>query len=277
MSVLVAWGAACAIGLPTLRAAEASQTREWTVDGAQRQALIYAPATAKTEPAPLVFAFHGHGGSMQYAARKFRIHERWPEAIVVYMQGLPTPGRLTDPDGKRAGWQSGAGDQHDRDLHFFDAVLKSMRETYKVDENRIYCTGHSNGGGFTYLLWANRGDTFAAYAPAAALSVEALRTMKPAPMLHVAGEKDPLVKFEWQQRMIDAVRKLDRCEGAPQKTGLLTTYPSPAGTPVETYIHPGGHELPDEAVDAIVTFFKSQTKGAKGESATRPVQKNRSP
>ena len=30
----------------------------------------------------------------------FAYYKLWPEAIVVYMQGLPTPGVFTDPDGK---------------------------------------------------------------------------------------------------------------------------------------------------------------------------------
>ena len=91
---------------------------------------------------------------MNNAARSFQIHERWDEAIVVYMQGLNTPGQLTDPEGKKRGWQKEKGDQKDRDLRFFDEVLKAMKSEYKVDVKRIYSTGHSNGGGFTYLLWA---------------------------------------------------------------------------------------------------------------------------
>ncbi len=55
-------------------------------------------------------------------------HKHWPEAIVVYMQGLNTPGALTDPDGKRPGWQKTFGDQGDRDLKFFDAVLATLRK-----------------------------------------------------------------------------------------------------------------------------------------------------
>ena len=42
--------------------------REWTIDGATRKALVYAPASATTTPSPLIFAFHGHGGTMQRAA-----------------------------------------------------------------------------------------------------------------------------------------------------------------------------------------------------------------
>ena len=86
------------------------QKMEWTIDGAAREALVYAPSRESSGAPPLVFGFHGHGGSSQNAARSFRIHELWPEAVVVYPQGLPTPGRLTDPEGKKAGWQFAPGE-----------------------------------------------------------------------------------------------------------------------------------------------------------------------
>jgi polyhydroxybutyrate depolymerase len=164
------------IFLPTLllaatlssRAAEGPSRREWKVDGVVREALVYAPTSAASGSTPIAFAFHGHGGSMNNATRMFSFHTHWPEAIVVYMQGLNTPGRLTDPKGEKPGWQRTVGDQDDRDLKFFDAVLASLKQDYRVDAKRIYATGHSNGGGFTYLLLAARGSTFAAFAPSAA-------------------------------------------------------------------------------------------------------------
>jgi polyhydroxybutyrate depolymerase len=37
-------------------------------------------------------------------------------------------------------------------------------------------------------------------------------------------------------------------------------YPSTNGTPVVTYIHSGGHLLPDDVPPVIVKFFKEQSK-----------------
>src|SRR5688500_17503623 len=109
---------------------------EWKVGDLVREGLVCAPAKEASGAPPLVFGFHGHGGSMQNAARSFKLHDLWPEAVVVYLQGVPTPGRLTDPDGKRTGWQHGAGDQDDRDLKFFDAVVASLKEKFRIDEKR---------------------------------------------------------------------------------------------------------------------------------------------
>jgi polyhydroxybutyrate depolymerase len=237
-------------------AADAPARREWNVDGVTREALVYAPPRARTNATPLLFAFHGHGGSMNNAARSFSYHTLSPDAIVVYPQGLNTPGRLTDPEGKKAGWQFAVGEQEDRDLKFFDAMIESLEKDFKVDAKRIYGTGHSNGGGFTYLLWAARGEMFAAVAPCAAAAPALLGKLKPKPVLHLAGENDPLVKFSWQKQTIDGLLKLNQCgEGKPWEKSC-TLYPSKIETPVVTYIHPGGHGLPPDAPSKIVRFFK---------------------
>jgi polyhydroxybutyrate depolymerase len=239
--------------------------RDWTVDGVTRSALVYVPESAKTSPTPVIFAFHGHGGSMGQASRSFGYHRVWPEAIAVYMQGLPTPGQLTDPEGKRAGWQKTPGDQSDRDLHFFDAVLASLKADYKVDDKRIYCTGHSNGGGFTYLLWGARPDVFAAVAPCAAGPGRNRGLLKPLPAMHVAGTNDPLVKYEWQEQSMAFVRRVNACDatGKPwASSGDLvgTIYASSGGTPFVSLISPGTHKFPVEAPALIVKFFKEHAK-----------------
>ena len=233
---------------------------QFDVDGVQRETLVYIPSSGNTNPTQVVFVFHGHGGNSLNAARSFAMNQHWPEAISVYMQGLNTPGRLSDPDGKKPGWQSRAGDQGDRDLKFFDAVLARLKQQSKVDEKRIFATGHSNGGGFTYLLWAQRGDVFAGFAPsAAAAPLRLADNLKPKPVMHLAGEKDPLVKFEWQKLTMDAVRKINGCDadGKPWDQ-LCTLYPSKTGTPLVTYIHPGGHEFNRDSAKLIVKFFKEQ-------------------
>jgi polyhydroxybutyrate depolymerase len=188
-------------------AAVAPARREWTVGGVAREALVYVPQRATTQATPIIFAFHGHGGTARNAARNWAYETLWPEALVVYPQGLKTPGRLTDPEGLKSGWQSTIRDQDDRDLKFFDAMLASLRQAYRIDDHRVYSTGHSNGGGFTYLLWAQRVDQFAAFAPVAAVDAKSLPKLKPMPVFHVAGEKDPLVRFSWQKQMIESLRR----------------------------------------------------------------------
>ena len=56
----------------TARAADGLARREWTVDGLVREALVYVPSNARTNARPVVFAFHGHGGTMNHAAADLR-------------------------------------------------------------------------------------------------------------------------------------------------------------------------------------------------------------
>jgi polyhydroxybutyrate depolymerase len=234
-----------------------------TVDGVARTALVYAPTNAKTASTPVVFVFHGHGGSAANVVQRFAINRHWPEAISVYMQGLDTPGQLTDPQGKLPGWQTAIGDQGDRDLKFFDAMLARLKQDYDVDAKRIYCTGHSNGGGFTYLLWLARGDVFAAVAPSAAAAKYA-NQLKPKPALIMGGTEDPVVPFGWQKATIYVVSRVNRCAATGQPWGKqCTIYPSQSGTPVVTFIYPGGHEFNSASSPAlIVKFFKEHPGGA---------------
>ena len=254
-----------AFAQPAEKPADSSALKKltWKVGGDTREALVYVPTETKPgEKRPLVFAFHGHGGRAEYSARKFAFHKHWPEAVCVYPLGLPTAVPVIDPEGKRSGWQKFVGDQKDRDLEFFDAMLKTLLADYKIDEQRIYSAGHSNGGYFTYILCAARGDKFAAAAPVAAtLSLRDFKNQKPLPLLHVAGEADQIVRFGGQERTMAQIRKLNGCDAEGKPAGKwCTQYGSASGPPVVTFIHPGGHEIPDGAPERIVEFFKGQQR-----------------
>jgi polyhydroxybutyrate depolymerase len=235
-------------------------SRIFDVDGEKREAIVYAPAKKSDEAAPLVFGWHGHGGTAKHAAGVFRIHQLWPEAVVIYAQGLPTPGKF-DPEGTRAGWQKSVGDQKDRDLKFFDVMLEAARKDFKIDHTRINSTGHSNGGGFTYLLWAARGETFAAFAPSAAGPGRALTKAAAKPVLHVSGEKDTTVPFENQKRAVGLVRNHNGCAAEGKEWGKGgTLYPGKDGADVIFLTHPGDHKYPSTAPEQIVAFFKQYPK-----------------
>jgi len=246
--------------------------RVWAVDGVAREALVHLPATAQSTPSPVLFAFHMRGGTMQQAAASFAYHKHWPEAIVLYMQGLDNDDTKT----VKPGWQSHLGEDNDRDLKFFDLVLESLKKDSRVDEKRIYAAGFSNGGRFTYLLWAERGDVFAAVAPSAA-SVNigdptrprpgnpAIRIVtkyvKPKPVVLAIGENDPVARFDGQKRLVETFRKINRCDGERPWGERCTLYPSKDGTPVLAYIHPGEHKWAAAASPIIVNFFKEFGKG----------------
>lgn len=245
-------------GQPAVPAGLAQQT--FTVDAVERTALVAAPRPATADkPAPLVLVFHGHGGSSANAARSFRLHEAWPEAVVIYPQGLPTVGVLTDPQGNLPGWQHMARMDGDRDLHFVDAMLTWAKAHYAIDARHIFAAGHSNGGSMVYVLWAARPDDFAAFAPSSSIfPLDAIASAKPKPAFIVSGRADPLVPFAAQQLSLRGVLRLNKANAnAEPWSGGAVRHQSSIGADVVTYIHDGGHAMPGDAGELMVRFFRS--------------------
>ncbi len=241
----------CTIALALL--APTSKVETFKVDGLDRQALVYTPAKSSAHP-PIVFCFHGHGGNMNYSARAYDLQDAWPEAVVVYMDGLPIAG-IFDRAGTKNGWQKKSGEANDRDLHFFDAVYASAQKEFDFDAKRVYAMGHSNGAGFSYLLWAERGDKLAAIAAASA-SIQQQFHHGMIPVLAIAGEKDDVVPFRLQQRNIERLKTMLGATPNPTPFGVGQLYKG-SKADLATYIHPGGHEYPKEATKLIVDFFKA--------------------
>jgi len=233
----------------------------WTINGERREALVFAPSAPRAgEKVPVVFAFHGHGGNMRGAAGWMRFQKLWPEAVVVYPQGLPTKTKI-DPRGLRPGWQREPGQNGDRDLKLVDAMLATLRQKFPVDESRIYAAGFSNGGFFSYLLWARRGETFAAFGICAGLVTPELAPAVARPVIHVGGENDLLVRFSDQKDTIQTVLGWNGCPSTGEACGEgCTRYPSSKGAPVVVLVHPGGHVFPRWAGERMVKFFRSHPR-----------------
>jgi polyhydroxybutyrate depolymerase len=232
-------------------AAETSDVMTWKIDGETRRAIVYAPtANSAGGKAPLVLSFHGHGDNV-VNFQHTDMHRAWPEAIVVYFQGLPSR-----RDGL-SGWQVEKGQDDDRDLRLVDAALASLGGKFKVDEARIYSTGFSNGANFTYLLWAERPRVFAAFAPVAGRLRPSVQPTHPKPLFHVAGTRDGTIPFADQQDAVETARRVDSVTGKGASCGSgCMIYGSPGAVPVMTWIHSGGHEYPDSTSERIAKFFR---------------------
>lgn len=231
-----------------------AETMTWTVGRDKRQAIVYAPT--KPSPAgkvPLVLSFHGHGDD----ADNFQhvdMHLAWPEAVVVYFQGLPSPDTLN-------GWQTERGQDNDRDLKLVDAALASLRTKFNIDDDRIYATGFSNGANFTYLLWAERPGVFAAYAPVAARLRPSVHLTQRKPVFHIAGRADRQIAFVDQQAAIESAIKADGVAGMGTSCGSeCTIYGKDTAAPVMTWIHQGGHTYPTVTSERIANFFRDHPR-----------------
>jgi polyhydroxybutyrate depolymerase len=133
----------------------------------------------------------------------------WPEALVIYMQGLPTPGLLGDIEGKHPGWQQTPGQLEDRDLKFFDTVLAAIKEKYPVDDRRIYATGFSNGGFFTFFVVVTASQSFCRFRDGACTILPAVHITEPRRVSLVA--KVTCWRCSPTRKAIEELRKLNGC------------------------------------------------------------------
>ena len=250
--------------LLSARAPDGFVEQSWTLDGVKRTAWVRVPKEAKG-PLAVVFCWHGHGGRSAQAAGRWGYDQADTTSILVFPQGLPTVSPLVDKEGRMPGWQTAVGGEGDRDIRLFDAILADLRKTQSIDERRIYSMGHSNGAAFSYVLWQARPTALAAIGSVAGSLRGDVKELPPLPVIHVAGENDPLVKFAWQQATFVAVRRFNHCADTSKpwaKEGVLTAaiYESDRGAPLVTALHAGAHEYPKGSSELIARFFKTQVR-----------------
>lgn len=236
------------------------KTRNFDVDGLERSAIIHEGA-AKKQKSPVLFVFHGHGGNARYAERRLNFHDGWKDALIVYMQGIPSSGGILDKEGKFNGWQINPGDYKDRDVKFFDEALRQLKKDYKIDENRIYAVGHSNGARFVNVLWSERSAEFAAFCAVSAQGGLMIKDAPPKSMWMSMGEKDRIVPFRGQKLSVEVVQKVlkvDETKGI--KDGDITTYKGTNNTELVVEIRDAGHEFPADSIPKMIEFFKRNVK-----------------
>jgi len=107
-------------------------------------------------------------------------------------------------------------------------LLDEIIKTYNVDEKRVYLTGLSMGGFGTWSLGLRNPDRFAAIAPICGggnmLDVllpagNKQSALKRLPIWVFHGAKDPVVKLEESERMVNALKQLGN------ENVKLTVYP----------------------------------------------------
>jgi len=240
----------------------ASVSRTILVNGVKRTALVYPGKHAFTTPSPLVLVFHGFTGTARSMARLSGIHDKWPEATVVYPQGLPTYSRRLRK--MVPAWQPTTGRDNDRDVYFIDALLQDLCAAYKIDKTRIYATGSSNGAMFSYVLFIMRPQYFAAFGIVAGSSENIQDAAVPRPMLIIHGTKDESVKVELALKARNFIRCLNGCGENTQPWNkddkeYLSYQPCATGQPLIWHLHHGGHIWPDDASDHLIRFFKEHS------------------
>jgi len=162
---------------------------------------VHVPARVDpATPAPLMFALHGGGGSMDYQADDAHyghITKSDREAfVVVFPNGFS---RLAS--GKFATWNAGnccggARDQNVDDVGFIRRIVANVTRQMNIDRNRIYATGMSNGGLMAYRLACEMSDVFKAIAAVAGTdNTRSCKPKKPVSILHMHATNDTHVVY----------------------------------------------------------------------------------
>ena len=233
----------------------------FNINNVERKALVFEPSQ-KSQKIPMVFIFHGHGGNAKNASQKINFQHEFPEAMVVFMQGIPgTSGYVIDKKGILNGWQMFPNENGNRDVLFFDEVLKNLQNKFSIDERRIYLVGHSNGARFVNVLWRERGEKISAICSVAAQGGMMARNAKPVSIWMSMGKNDPLVPYRIQKQSISIVaNNLKTDPKSALIKGDKIIYTGTNHTELVVEERDAGHEFPHESIPEMVAFFKRHSK-----------------
>ena len=198
-------------GLPSPRTACAGLTlsagdsvRTLQHQGRTRSYRLHVPAGyVATRPTPVLLAFHGFGSDAaeQEGLSRLSALADAQGFLAVYPLGLDGPEVGIGFSGVR-GWNAGsccgaAQRANADDVGFVDALLEDLAAATCSDPQRVYATGLSTGGFFSYRLACERSRRIAAIAPVAGM--RAFSPCTPAravPVLHFHGTADEVSAYD---------------------------------------------------------------------------------
>lgn len=249
-----------------------------TFGGLERSYLVYVPASVHADsPAPLVFVFHGYTGSaedMRYSSGFDRFADTGG-FIAVYPNGTEALPRTLSWNG--GGCCGSAQRDNVDDVGYIRRIIGDLQAAYNIDSRRIFTTGMSNGGIFSYRLACEMADTFAAAAPVAGAAMYGqCSPAAPISILHIHGLDDNVIPyfgstgadrlnglfFPPVEAEISNWAAWNGCPGKAtvEETGSNrhTVYaPCRAGTAVELHAIAGlGHRWPEAEFPASQTIWE---------------------
>ena len=218
------------------------------VDEIPRQYLVAVPPDHSPDvPAPLVFDLHGRGGNAPGQALTSHLTDvAWAAGfVVVHPQAIgevPTWSVYPDLNTLRP------------DVDFFTRMIDHFAAVLGIDEERVFITGFSNGGGMAGRLACELGDRIAGIAPVGA-SNEGWTICEPGtpiPVLAIHGVSDEVVPYDGGRALLPNLpdwaawwAENNECVGDPDE--LRTA----AGTALHWRDCPGGATVSLLAIDGI--------------------------
>lgn len=176
-------------------------TESLTHDGTERTYRIHLPPSYydNKNKLALVLGFHGGGGSGEQFETQTELDAKADAEnfIIVYPDGLPNPrvSVRTWNAGKCCG--QNASTLNTDDVGFVSALIDKMISNYRIDNKKIYATGHSNGAMLCYRLANELSTKIAAIAPNAG-NFQMKTDYNPTrniPVIHINSKLDQNVKY----------------------------------------------------------------------------------
>ena len=249
---------------------------ETTFNGASRDAIVDLPDDYDgTTLLPLVLNFHG----LATTARDQKVYTGLAEAandrgwIAVH------------PNGTNRSWDWLT---ESVDIRFVDAMLDDLQAELCIDPDRIYLTGLSNGGYFSYQFACDRGSRIAAIAPVAGAQTDPFcNPGVKIPALHIHGTDDDTVPYDGnlispsaRDSVVGWARDVNDCRTDPTISAQIgdvtceTWSCSPSDNASLCTVEGGGHTWPGafplpplgptnqdiDATEEILDFFARWTR-----------------
>jgi len=171
-------------------------TKQLVVNNTNREYIIYVPENfTGTSSLPLLLSFHGLSSNMNfnYDYTNFSELAERENFIVVHPNGIDNR------------WTVSA--TNNPDIDFIEALLDQLENDYNIASNRIYSTGMSNGGNFSFTLACGLNDRIAAIASVTGLMLQMAIgncvPSRPLAVLHIHGTEDLIANYAFVQGGLD--------------------------------------------------------------------------
>jgi poly(3-hydroxybutyrate) depolymerase len=206
--------------------------------------VLVVPDSAPGTPLPVVFAFHGAGGTGADLRARLALDDSVDGgAILVYPNAIAGTWDITQvsPDGRRV-----------------DRLIGRLAASYCIDPSRIYISGFSAGAVFTLYLGCNVPQAFAGIAVVAGSDArfDTRCCTKPVSGIFIHGARDEAFSLAEGRAARAGVATRDQCSATTTPDGPhCFAYACPAPWAVDGCEWDGDHDIPDWAAAEMSRFF----------------------
>ncbi len=241
--------------------------------GKSRQYFLYVP-DCLTDNRPLIISCHGM--NCDYAGQKN--DTQWPNLadtanfVVVYPVGIAG---TAWGQSFQTGWDLDGM----TDVNFMLDIIEEMKQNYNIDETRVYMSGFSLGGAFTYYMLNKAADKIAAFGPISGYNLMGANTSssRPVPICEVHGTADNIMSYSGIKDYLKKFAQAMKCNMTPEETtgngySKLHYKDGECDTEVILYsVNGRGHEPSNNGFhtsNALWAFFKQYSTACGKYSAT---------